>query len=379
MAQSRNEVLRRALKSWTENRGARPDRALVDRIVSTAGLPSRPVFRSRTAAYVAAAALAVAACLILAIGPWGWRLDPVGKAPLAETVQPAPGHVHDRLLSHALASATDATLDLARTTSGPAARLGRQVIEAATQAEPSAVMKSAADQSAGDGGYGLAALPSGSSRPARISTGRRLAANRGRRPCRQHPPPFRLGQACLRVPPRPVIRQNRQSDHFSRLEGSLTMSRVRHVGNVRQVFLPARRRPLAALVLGMWLGLFVFALAATAQEPALVSRELIGLVPPDSGLVLSLDDLRGQAREIMASKLAAQFQQLPAVKARSIPRNTNSSKSAGQIEAMLQAKLTEIRDQVLGDAVVFAVHFPRDGAGPVDPGRAPRSLAPEGS
>jgi hypothetical protein len=58
------------------------------------------------------------------------------------------------LLSVALADATLATLDLARSTSAPAARLGLEALEAAAQqsdqAEP---------ESAGDAGSGLAPFP----------------------------------------------------------------------------------------------------------------------------------------------------------------------------------------------------------------------------
>jgi hypothetical protein len=96
---------------------------------------------------------------------------------------------------------------------------------------------------------------------------------------------------------------------------------------------------------------------------------LLKLVPPDVAVVLTVDDLRGQVRELLTTPLAADFQKLPAV-----TRWFESEKyeqlatARDQIEGVLRASLTEIRDQVLGDGVVCALHLPAEG--PIDPQRA---------
>src|SRR5208337_1219948 len=38
-------------------------------------------------------------------------------------------------------------------------------------------------------------------------------------------------------------------------------------------------------------------------------------IPPDASVVLTVEDLRGQVRQLLASRLAAEFQKLPTVKA----------------------------------------------------------------
>jgi hypothetical protein len=112
-------------------------------------------------------------------------------------------------------------------------------------------------------------------------------------------------------------------------------------------------------------------LAQATSDPGSATKELLKLIPPDSGVVLTIDDLRGHVRNLMTSKLAIQFLQLPAAKAWFDSEKYEQLEAArDQIEGMLQAKLTEIRDQVLGDAVVFALRLPTDGSKPVDPGQA---------
>jgi hypothetical protein len=144
-AGARNELLRRALRSWTPGALASVDSDLVDRIVISARpSPGRSVRRVCATILLATTSLAAAAVLLLMVAPVQWRLDPpaAGRAadrPLAAGGgEPVVPRADARRLSNALVSATEATWDLARTTSEPAARLGRQVIEAATQTEGSA-------------------------------------------------------------------------------------------------------------------------------------------------------------------------------------------------------------------------------------------------
>ena len=142
-----------------------------------------------------------------------------------------------------------------------------------------------------------------------------------------------------------------------------------HGSHKRKPRLRLSRRPIVLVILAVTAGVLVR--GAAAQQPGRGTRELLKLIPPDSGVVLAVDDLRGQARELFSSKLAAEFQELPAVKAWFASEKYEQLETArDQIEGMLQAKLTDIRDQVLGDAVVFAVRLPTPGAGPIDSSQA---------
>jgi len=143
------ETLRRALCAWVST--ARPEMtlspALVERILAEqkAG-SSRRATRWRAALPLGAgAAVAAVACLIaLVLAPLPWRLERVSAgSDHGRQAGPASGSAlrssdrpsDSRVLSAALADAIAATWDLARTTSEPAARLGRQVLENPTQVD----------------------------------------------------------------------------------------------------------------------------------------------------------------------------------------------------------------------------------------------------
>jgi hypothetical protein len=141
-AQLSNEALRRAIRSWNGRRLAAPPADLVDRIIDRTLLSPPPLQSARRVTPHAAWAVAAAAGLVLAIGSVRWAIErrPVGEAAPGHAKAPGDGagvqtaRARDvQLLSHALADATEATWDLARSTSGPAARLGRQVLEVATR------------------------------------------------------------------------------------------------------------------------------------------------------------------------------------------------------------------------------------------------------
>jgi hypothetical protein len=119
------------------------------------------------------------------------------------------------------------------------------------------------------------------------------------------------------------------------------------------------------------LGLLLLTGLASARgaEPAQATRDLLGLLPPDVGVVLNIEDLRGHAHELLGSRLAEDFTKLPAVKAWLDSEKFEQFETArDHIEGLLQASLTEIRDQVLGDAVVVALRLP--GEPPLDSARA---------
>ena len=136
---------------------------------------------------------------------------------------------------------------------------------------------------------------------------------------------------------------------------------------------PARQwLPSWRTILG--LELILLATAARAVEPVSPARELQKLIPPDASVVLTVEDLRGQVRELLASRLAAEFPKLPTVKAWFDSEKYEQLETArDQIEGVLQAKLTEIRDQIVGDAVVLALRLPPDS--PFDPSQARGILA----
>jgi hypothetical protein len=139
--------------------------------------------------------------------------------------------------------------------------------------------------------------------------------------------------------------------------------------SVRGISIPCRPRVGFLLVI-LSLALFRPIPSARAEDSSQRgTHELLRLIPHDSGVVLTLDDLRGQVRGLLASRLAGELQKVPAVRAWFDSEKYQQLETArDQIEGMLHAKLTEIRDQVLGDAVVFALRLPSDG--PADPARA---------
>ena len=116
------------------------------------------------------------------------------------------GPSRGRDLSVALADATEATWDLAWTTSGPAARLGRQVIVAASHRKPSAV----GPRARGPPRMGLDALAQVLRVVPDVDSGIDAHPGSRRRPLLQRPPPLVLGAPGLRIPPHPVIRKTRQ-------------------------------------------------------------------------------------------------------------------------------------------------------------------------
>jgi hypothetical protein len=117
-----------------------------------------------------------------------------------------------------------------------------------------------------------------------------------------------------------------------------------------------RRRPLAVLALGL-----ILALAATTRAAG-PAEALFRLVPPDAGLTLAIEDLRGHARQFLDSALADGLRQLPAVRAWfASDRFRGFQRAQAEIEKALGENLARIRDDLLGDAVVLTVHLPPGG------------------
>jgi hypothetical protein len=108
---------------------------------ATARRPARWTPARRWIAVASFAALVVIGVVLDRMMPTGQPIV-LHPAPVEERrdrrVEPGTGPVDYRALNTALADATEATLDLARAASEPAARIGRQVIDAAARHEPGA-------------------------------------------------------------------------------------------------------------------------------------------------------------------------------------------------------------------------------------------------
>jgi hypothetical protein len=149
---ARYQVLRRALQAGVQSQA--PPAGLADRILTEIERPSPSAWavygeaRSQLIPPAFVAFAAIAAVLIAVVLPLSYlsrdlqsRLDrpktvlhptpgPSGHDEVSETVAVDP-----RSLDTAVADATAATWDLARSASEPAARISRQVLNAATQAD----------------------------------------------------------------------------------------------------------------------------------------------------------------------------------------------------------------------------------------------------
>ncbi len=114
--------------------------------------------------------------------------------------------------------------------------------------------------------------------------------------------------------------------------------------------------------------LAVGGLAEGADSPG-PADDLLRLVPPDSTVVVTVEGLRDQARIIGESRLVADLRKLPVVRSWLDSEKALSLKhSCSQIQAALGVSLADIRDQVLGDAVVLVLRM--DPEAPTDPSRA---------
>jgi hypothetical protein len=175
-AHARNETLRQALRAWTtrNERAPGPSPDLLTRVLAESALAARLRTRRRRLVWSIGAGLAAALLAFLFL-PGPWRLDRGGGHGRVRAAG-ARGTTDADVLREALADATDATWDLARTTSEPAARLGREVIEAATQARE----QDGAESSGGDStAFRLASLSSVLRGGATSSTGAALLQDLG--------------------------------------------------------------------------------------------------------------------------------------------------------------------------------------------------------
>ncbi len=133
-----------------------------------------------------------------------------------------------------------------------------------------------------------------------------------------------------------------------------------HLASRRCRPLPSRRWLAWLLFASPWFLPPVPAAPAAEAKPA-PARELHRLVPANASVVLTVEDLRGQVGALLRSPLARDLWELPAVKTwMGSEKYEQLETLRDQIEGFLQAKLTEIRDQILGDAVVVALVVPEN-------------------
>ncbi len=92
------------------------------------------------------------------------------------------------------------------------------------------------------------------------------------------------------------------------------------------------------------------------------AEPLLALVPADAAAVLAVEDLRGRTSELIETPAAQGFRRLPAVQKWLASERIDHLRQAQQsIEDALGAKLTTLRDDLLGDAVVLALRIPPGG------------------
>ncbi|MDG3005079.1 hypothetical protein [Paludisphaera mucosa] len=107
----------------------------------------------------------------------------------------------------------------------------------------------------------------------------------------------------------------------------------------------------------------VLASAARGEEATASADALLKLVPAEAGAVLAVDDLRDRWAAIAGSRLARDVQELPAFRAWLDSRSAGDFLEArDRIMGFLQTSHREIRDEILGDAVVLAILPPEDPA-----------------
>jgi hypothetical protein len=113
----------------------------------------------------------------------------------------------------------------------------------------------------------------------------------------------------------------------------------------------------------------VLAVTARADEPVPPVEGLLRLVPPDATVVLTVEGLRDQVRALAASRLFSDLRRLPVVHSwLDSDRYRRLERSCQEIETVLGVKLTELRDELLGDAVVLVLRLAPEA--PTDPSQA---------
>ena len=116
--------------------------------------------------------------------------------------------------------------------------------------------------------------------------------------------------------------------------------------------------PLAQVTLAL-LFVSVLPFAGAAPPDPRPAEKLMRLVPPDMAVVVTIEDLRGHAGAFLKSRLAEEFWRVPAVRAWfASDKYQHLERARSQIERLLEANLTDVRDELLGDGVILALRLP---------------------
>src|SRR6516225_1122115 len=107
------------------------------------------------------------------------------------------------------------------------------------------------------------------------------------------------------------------------------------------------------LSLLVFASLLVFVVRARAES---ARDELLRLVPDNVGFCLLLEDLRGHSTQLRDSPFFQQFEKSPiAGLLKTDPDWRKFTAGREKLEALLGLDVQKLRDDILGDAVVFAV------------------------
>jgi len=126
-------------------------------------------------------------------------------------------------------------------------------------------------------------------------------------------------------------------------------------------------RPRAHLVGLLSIVALGLALASALAKPiraedapaASADDALLKLVPADAGLILTVDNFRDRSRAILETRIAQEFQRLPAFSAwLDSPNVRRFDASREKIEDFFQASFREIGDEIFGDSVALALIAP---------------------
>src|SRR5262249_10645084 len=121
---------------------------------------------------------------------------------------------------------------------------------------------------------------------------------------------------------------------------------------------PGARRRQARLVTMLRIPILAMGilLALAVRAPAESPRdELLRMVPDDVGFCLVVEDVRGHAARPAEAPFVRQFQEAPMSALLNADRDWQMLTAGREkIEAVLGLDWTKLRDDVLGDAVVFA-------------------------
>ncbi len=106
----------------------------------------------------------------------------------------------------------------------------------------------------------------------------------------------------------------------------------------------------------------ILAVVSPSSKGEARNDELLGLVPVDSAIVLSIDGFREHSREVFESDLVRKLANLPSVRSwLESDQGKAYFRSKAEIETALGLRLGDVRDEIVGDSVVLALQMRPDG------------------